>query len=85
MDMDTCCIYFCTGLSTFGVMGLLFMGTLLKMHGEWFLGLTAEQAVPASTACYLGAMIYGVYLLVCGLRLKKLLKKNLEKLDEEEM
>lgn len=61
------------------------MGALLKSHGEWFLGVSEKQAGPASTACFLGAAIYGVYLVVCGLRLKKLVKTSPEKLDEEEL
>lgn len=61
------------------------MGALLQSHGEWFLGVSEKQAAPASTACFLGALIYGVYLGVCGLRLMKLSKKGAEKLDEEEL
>ena len=33
-------------------------------------------APAAASACYLGACIYGLYLLSCGLRLKKFLKKD---------
>ena len=37
MDMNTCCAYFCTGMSIFGVAGLLFMYGILTSGGEWFL------------------------------------------------
>ena len=61
------------------------MGALLTHGGEWFLGVSAEQAPPAAAACYLGAGIYGLYLLVCGMRLKKLgSKASSEHLDDEE-
>ena len=45
MDMDTCCAYFCTGLSIFGLGGLLFMFTILQSGGEWYLGVSKEDFV----------------------------------------
>ena len=61
------------------------MGALLVSGGEWFLGVSEEQAPAAATACFLGASIYGVYLAVCGMRLKALSKGGSEQLDDEEM
>lgn len=62
------------------------MGTLLTSGGEWYLGVTEEGAPAAASACYLGACIYGVYLLFCGLKLKKSMavKDSAQPLDEEE-
>ena len=70
MDMDTCCAYFCTGMSVFGVAGLLFMYGILKSGGEWYLGVSKEEAPAAASACLVASVIYAVYLFYCGLKLK---------------
>ena len=44
-DMDACCAYFCTGLSIFGVLGLLFMYGILSSGGEWFLGISSNKPI----------------------------------------
>ena len=71
MDMDTCCAYFCTGMSIFGVAGLLFMYGILTSGGEWYLGVSEEDAPAAASACLVAAGIYLVYLIYCGLKLGK--------------
>ena len=70
MDMDTCCAYFCTGLSIFGLGGLLFMFTILQSGGEWYLGVSKEEAPAAANACLVASAIYAIYLVYCGLKLK---------------
>jgi hypothetical protein len=72
MDMDTCCAYFCTGMSVFGLVGLVFMYGVLSFGGEWYLGVSPEEAPAAASACLVAAGIYAVYLLYCGLKLKSL-------------
>ena len=71
MDMNTCCAYFCTGMSVFGVAGLLFMYGILQSGGEWYLGVSEEDAPAAASACLVAAGIYLLYLIYCGLKLGK--------------
>ena len=71
MDMNTCCAYFCTGMSVFGVVGLLFMYGILQSGGEWYLGVSEEDAPAAASACLVAAGIYLLYLIYCGLKLGK--------------
>jgi hypothetical protein len=54
-----------------GVVGLLFMWMIFKSGGEWYLGVSAEEAPAAASACLIAAGIYVVYLLYCGLKLTK--------------
>ena len=71
MDMNTCCAYFCTGMSVFGVVGLMFMYGVLSSGGEWYLGVSPEEAPAAANACLVAAGIYMVYLIYCGTKLGK--------------
>ena len=71
MDMDTCCAYFCTGMSVFGLAGLLFMYGILKSGGEWYLGVSEEDTPAAASACLVAAGIYLLYLMYCGSKLMK--------------
>ena len=68
--MDDCCPYFCTGLSIFGVAGLLFITAILKSGGAWFLGLAEHDAEAAASATLAAACIYMVFLVWCGMKLK---------------
>ena len=69
--MDTCCAYFCTGISVFGVVGLLFMYCIFQAGGEWYLGVSEEDAPAAASACLVAAVIYMIYLAYCGMKLCK--------------
>ena len=55
------------------------MGVVLSMGGEWYLGVSEEHAGAASSACYIAACIYGVYLVTCGLRISKAHAKRNER------
>ena len=69
--MNTCCAYFCTGMSIFGVIGLTFMFLILKSGGEWYLGVSEHDADAAASACLVAALIYLIYLIYCGTKLSK--------------
>ena len=45
------------------------MGGVLSNGGQWYLGVADDQREGAATACYLAALIYGLYLVLCGLRI----------------
>lgn len=47
------------------------MYTVLNSGGEWYLGVSKEDAPAAASACLLAAGIYGMYLVYCGLKLGK--------------
>ena len=82
---DRSCAYFCTGMSSFGVIGLLFMYTILTSGGEWYLGVSEEDAPAAASACLVAAGIYLVYLIYCGLKIGKAsAPSSAAKLQEEE-
>lgn len=49
----------------------LFMYTILNSGGEWYLGVSKEDAPAAASACLISAGIYGLYLVYCGLKLGK--------------
>merc|ERR1712046_490939 len=74
-DFNVCCIYFCTGLSVFGVVALIFMGVVLGNGGNWYLGVPDDGAAAAASACFVAAAIYGFYVLCCGFLMTKLGKK----------
>jgi len=121
MDGNTCCMYFCTGLSVFGVVCLVrcaplwpalpsnapisrtvptrratrtlsdpltrrtktafgarrhparqaIMGVILNSGGAWYLGVKEEDAGTAAASCYIAAAVYGIYMVMCGLRIMK--------------
>ena len=82
--MNTCCAYFCTGMSVFGVAGLLFMYGILQSGGEWFLGVSEDDAPAAAQACLVAAGIYLTYLIYCGLKLGKASAGDEKKADDDE-
>ena len=47
----------------------LLMYAILTSGGEWYLGVSEEDAASASSACLVAAVIYGVYLVWCGMKL----------------
>jgi hypothetical protein len=49
----------------------LFMYTILNSGGEWYLGVSKEDAPAAAHACLIAAGVYGLYLVYCGLKLGK--------------
>ena len=49
----------------------LFMYTILNSGGEWYLGVSKEDAPAAASACLIAAGVYGLYLVYCGLKLGK--------------
>ena len=69
--MNTCCAYFCTGMSMMGVIGLSVMWLILSRGGEWYLGVSEEDAPSAASACMIAAVIYAVYLFWCMSKLSK--------------
>ena len=71
MDFNTCCMYFCTGISAFGIIALLFMYGVLSSGGEWFLGVGEEDAPAAASACLIAAGIYLAYFVFCMGRMMK--------------
>ena len=68
--MEDCCPYFCVGLSGFGIAGLLFFTAVLKSGGEWYLGVSAEDAPAAANATLTAAGVYVLFLAYCGMKLK---------------
>jgi len=94
MDMGTCCAYFCTGVSFFGILTLGAVSVVLSGGGahyvsEEFGGRHGEPPVfspsEAVKACY-GAMgIYAAFLLFCGFRVYSMNAKGASKqlMDEE--
>ena len=78
--MNTCCAYFCTGMSIFGVGGLMFMYGILVSGGEWYLGVSAEEALAAANACLVASAIYAIYLIYCELKLGKTSASSDEKM-----
>lgn len=49
----------------------LFLYSIFKMGGEWYLGVSEEDAPAAASACLVAAIIYAIYLVYCGLKLSK--------------
>ena len=47
------------------------MYTILSSGGEWYLGVSPEEAPAAANACLVAAGIYAIYLVYCGLKLGK--------------
>ena len=82
--MNECCAYFCTGLSVFGLGGLLFMYAVLTNGGEWYLGISEHEAPAAASACLVAAAVYGVYLIYCGSKLSALVAAPKAKVGDEE-
>ena len=64
-----------------------FIGLILSMGGEWYLGVPEENASSAATACFAAAFFYLLYLIGCGMRVQKELnrsKGDAELLEDEE-
>jgi hypothetical protein len=57
---------------------------VLSAGGEWFLGVSKEDAPAAASACLVAAGIYGLYLAYCGLKLMKPASTK-QKLQEEDV
>ncbi|KAL1498444.1 hypothetical protein AB1Y20_013769 [Prymnesium parvum] len=83
MDFNTCCAYCCTGLSLFGVVGLVSFGLVLQAGGNWYLGVSEENAKGAAQGCFVGAGIYAAYIVLCGYRVCKLARKKPDREREE--
>ena len=49
----------------------LFLYGVLTSGGEWYLGVSHEDAPAAASACMVAAGIYGLYLIYCGMKLMK--------------
>ena len=47
------------------------MGVILNSGGAWYLGVKEEDAGTAAASCYLAAAVYGIYMVMCGLRIVK--------------
>ena len=47
------------------------MGVILNSGGAWYLGVKEEDAGTAAASCYLAAAVYGIYMIMCGLRIVK--------------
>ena len=47
------------------------MGVILNSGGAWYLGVKEEDAGTAAVSCYLAAAVYGIYMIMCGLRIVK--------------
>ena len=84
MDVNTCCAYFCTGMSVFGVIGLLIFYTILQNGGAWYLGVSREEAPHAANACLIAALIYLVYLIYCGMKIMKTNTLPRDKIAEDD-
>ena len=63
---DTCCTYFCLGLSIFGVLGTSVLGLVLLAGGSMFLGVEPDEAAATATGLFVAAGIYLAFLLWCG-------------------
>ena len=59
----------------------IFMGIVLSLGGEWYLGVSKENAAASASACFAAAFLYLLYLVGCGLRVMKAL--NVGKGDAE--
>ena len=84
MDMNTCCAYFCPGMSVMGVLGLTFMWAILSNGGEWYLGVSEEDAPTAASACLVAAGIYAVYLFYCGSKIGRLSAEGPAKVADDD-
>lgn len=62
----------------------LFLYVILTSGGEWFLGVSEEDAPAAASACLVAAGIYGVYLLYCGSKLGKATAEGSKKSDDDD-
>ena len=49
----------------------LFLYGVLTSGGEWYLGVSHEDAPAVASACMVAAGIYGLYLIYCGMKLMK--------------
>mmetsp|Transcript_66889 Transcript_66889/g.111109 ORF Transcript_66889/g.111109 Transcript_66889/m.111109 type:complete len:86 (+) Transcript_66889:42-299(+) len=78
---DTCCMYFCSGLSAFAVATLFFLGAVLLNGGGWYLDISEEESQTSATACFFAGSIYLLYLVFCMLRIGSSNKG--EQLDDE--
>ena len=47
------------------------MGVILNSGGAWYLGVKEEDAGTAAASCYIAAAVYGIYMVMCGLRIMK--------------
>ena len=59
-----------------------FMGLVLQMGGEWYLGVSEEDAASSAMACYLAGIVYILYLFGCGMRINKASAKQEALIDE---
>lgn len=67
-DLSTVCAFFCSGLSAFGIIGLVIFGMILKSGGAWYLSVKEENAQDAASGCFVAAGLYFLLLLGCGYR-----------------
>ena len=59
------------------------MYMIFTSGGEWYLGVSPEEAPAAASACLVAAGVYALYLVYCGLKLGKTSSKA-ESVNEDD-
>ena len=60
------------------------MGVVLNAGGAWYLGVKEEDAGAAAASCYIAAVVYGIYVALCGCRIVKANARGKSQLNDEE-
>jgi len=95
MDMGTCCAYFCTGVSAFGIMTLAVISVVLNGDGAHYIaeefshwegpGDTVHASPKkAAQACMYAIGIYALFLAFCGYKVYNIQTKGAAKAPAEE-
>jgi len=59
------------------------MGIVLNSGGQWYMGVADEDAAAAAASCYIAAVVYGLYVALCGCRIMKANARGKMQLDDE--
>ena len=57
---------------------------ILTSGGEWFLGVSKENAPAAASACLIASGVYGLYLVFCGMKLMKPAEDDSKKSQDDD-
>tara|TARA_B100000795_G_C22716644_1_gene405714 strand:- start:373 stop:561 length:189 start_codon:yes stop_codon:yes gene_type:complete len=60
------------------------MGVVLNAGGAWYLGVKDEDAGAAAASCYIAAVVYGIYVALCGCRIVKANARGKNQLHDDE-
>lgn len=59
------------------------MGIVLNSGGAWYMGVEDENASAAAASCYIAAVVYGIYVALCGCRIVKANARGKMQLDDD--